>query len=233
MPHKRKLPDCTVLKRLYVDKEMSMDDIGDIYGVSRAGVKFAMKKCSIPGRTKSEARILALDKGKFEIYPNTFDKHFFDKFDERSAWALGVVYACGNVIRKERLDLTIAKDTMWVMEKLCEMMQVEHVVWEDNDWDMQIHIILQSTEMCTLLREIGFPKSKRRDFGLPNIPVALIKHFVRGYLTRRGLVSYSRHFLEEVAGWMTSMGVENVTIVGVNEFAIVQTPEIIDILEEG
>ena len=232
MPGKRKLPECSVLKRLYIEKQLSMDDIADIYDVTRAGVKYKMDRCSIPGRTKSEARILALDKDKFEIYPNTFDKHFFDKFDEQSAWALGVIYACGTVIRKERLDLTIAKDTMWVMEKLCEMMQVEHVVWEDNDWDMQIHIILQSTEMCTLLRELGFPKSKRRDFGLPNIPVQFIKHFVRGYIVRRGLVSYSKHFLGEVASWLVSVGAEDVTIVGENEFAIMQTPEIIDIIEE-
>jgi len=233
MPRKKKLPDCTVIKRLYVDKQLSMDDIGDIYGVTRAGVKYAMKKCSIPGRTKSEARILAIDKEKFEIFPNSFNKHFFDKINKESAWVLGVIYACGTIHEKERLNLTIAKDTMWVMEKLCAMMDIEHVDWEDNDWDMQTCVVLTSVEMCSVLRELGFPKSKRRDFGIPNVPEPLIKHFVRGYLVRRGLVSYSRHFLEEVGRWLTSTGADDVTIVGENEFAIVQTPEIVDVVREN
>jgi hypothetical protein len=208
-----------------------MDDIGDIYGVTRAGVQWAMDKCQIKRRSKSEARILALNKGKFEIFPENFNKHYFDELDYNSAMALGIVYACGTIINNERVQLTVAQDTLWLMRKLATMMEMGHIDWKENDWEMQKVVILASVEMCEVLRWYGFPEKKRGDFGLPDIPVNLIAPFVFGYKTRRGLVSYSKQFIQEVAEWLTAMGAEEVNIVGEREFTIVQTPEIIKLLE--
>ena len=229
MPRRKKLPSCTVLKRLYIDKQMSMDDIGDIYGTTRAGVQWAMDKCQIKRRTKSEARILALDKGKFEIFPENFDKHYFDELDSTKAWALGVIYACGTMINDERLQLTVARETLWVMRKLSTLMSMEHIDWQENDWEMQKVIVLASVEMCEKLNEYGFPEKKRRDFGLPNILVDMISPFVLGYYMRRGLVSYSKQFLVEVAEWLESMGADAI-VVGEREFSIPRTPEIVKII---
>jgi hypothetical protein len=210
-----------------------MDDIGDLYGVTRAGVQYAMDKCQIGRRTKSEARILALDKRKFEIFPENFNKHYFDELDIYSAGSLGVVYACGTIIRDERLQLTIAQETMWVMRRLATLMEMEHIDWKENDWEMQKVVILASVEMCDKLREYGFPKKKRRGFGLPNISGDLIRPFVCGYMQRRGLVSYSKTFMLAVANWLLKQGASEVKVAGDKEFAIYQTPEIISIIEKS
>ena len=227
MPRKKKLPNCIVLNRLYNEMQMSLEDIGDLYGVTRAGVQWAMDKCEIPRRTKSEARILALDKEKFEIFPDNFNKHFFDEMNRFSAWGLGVIYACGTIINEERLQLTISLEKLWVMRKLAEFMSIEKIDWKENDWEMQKVVVLASVEMCAKLREYGFPQKKRLDFGLPNIPVGLIRYFVLGYTKRRGLVSYSRQFMSDIAGWLISIGAQDTRVVGEREFSVITTPEII------
>jgi hypothetical protein len=54
----------TVLKRLYVDKEMSPQDIGDVYGISRQAVHDRLKKFGIPVRNKSQARLAGIRRGR-------------------------------------------------------------------------------------------------------------------------------------------------------------------------
>lgn len=99
------------LSELYLDKRMSLSDIGRIAGCSRRTVYFYIKKFGIQLRTKAEARTIALDKGKFkytfinekgEIEEKTrnkihFNKAFFSKWSNEMAYVLGLIYTDGNI----------------------------------------------------------------------------------------------------------------------------------------
>jgi len=209
MPRRKKLPDCSIIKRMYIDLEMSMLDIANVYDVTRAGVSDKMKKCQIHARTKSEARLLALEKNKFDIFPKRFIKHFFWEINEQTAWALGVFFACG-VIVEGTIGLTVSNKKMWVMKNLAEMMDFGEFEWDGVDWEAGKTITLSSVEMVRRLRELGFPEKKREDFSLPRIPGQYINSFVLGYYQRRGFVSYSQQFLEEIARWLVENEISEV-----------------------
>ena len=231
MPGKKKIPECTKLKELYINKKLSMAEIANMYGVSSTAVCYALRKCSLKTRTKEQARTVRALKDKGNKYLSELDGHFFDELDGDSAWVLGVMYACGTAMENDRIDLSLSREKMWVVEKLCTIIGAGRIVWEDNDWDMPKVIILKSVAMRKRLDEIGFPPRKREDYGVPNIPENLMRSFVLGYFTRRGLVSYCKRLMEEIASWLTEMGAGDVTVVGSGEFAIVMTPDIMDIIE--
>lgn len=209
MPRRKKLPACSVLKRMYVDKEMSMLEIADIYDVTRAGVSDKFKKCQIRARTKSEARLLALDKNKFEIFPKRFNKQFFCEINEQTAWSLGVFFACGTIV-KNTIGLTVSNEKMWIMKNLAEMMEFGEFKWDGVDWGAGETIALRSVEMAKRLRELGFPEKKREHYSLPRIHYQYLNSFILGYYQRRGFVSYSQQFLEEVARWLVENEVAEV-----------------------
>ena len=209
MPRKRKLPACSVLKRMYVDKEMSMLEIADIYDVTRAGVSDAFKKCQIRARTKSEARLLALEKNKFDIFPKRFNKQFFCEINEQTAWALGVFFACGTIV-KNTIGLTVSNEKMWVMKNLAEMMEFGEFEWDSVDWEAGETITLRSVEMAKRLLELGFPGKKREHYSFPRVHCRHLNSFILGYYQRRGFVSYSQQFLEEVALWLVENEIASV-----------------------
>jgi predicted DNA-binding protein YlxM (UPF0122 family) len=227
MPGKKKLPDCSVLKRFYIDKGMSMQDIGDVYDVSRVAVKKAIDKCGIRARSFSEARLLAMDKGKVDV-TDKFNKHFFDEINESSAWALGVLFACASEEHGlGRISIIISPEKMWVMKSLMEMMEFNEFKWNPNDWDTGYNLIFTSVEMVNRLKELGFPGRKREDFTMPNLIYPdHWEPFLLGYYQRRGWTSYSKKFLEEVAYLLVEMRlVDRAEIVGIREYRIITKGE--------
>ena len=53
-----------ILRRLYTDKELSMQEIADVYGITRQAVYDRLKKFGIPIRDKSEARLAGIRRGR-------------------------------------------------------------------------------------------------------------------------------------------------------------------------
>lgn len=194
---------------MYIDQELSMLEIGYSYDATRAGVSYALNKCQIRARTKSEARLLALDKNKFEIFPKRFDKQFFLEVNEQTSWALGVFFACGIMVN-EVIGLTVSNEKMWIMKNLSEMLGFGEFEWNGIDWEAGKTIILSSVEMARRLTELGFPEEKRKNFPMPAIPADMMGYFVLGYYQRRGFVSYSKQFLEEVAQWLVGNQISEV-----------------------
>src|SRR4030042_5520376 len=54
------------LFELYVEKGMSLLDIGKLSGCTRVNVHYKLKKIGICARSKAEARTIALDRGKIK-----------------------------------------------------------------------------------------------------------------------------------------------------------------------
>ncbi len=233
MPKRKKLPSCSVLKRMYIDKEMSQIDIGEIYDVTRAGVSYALDKCQIRARTNSEARVLALKKNKFEIFQKRFNKQFFSEISERMAWALGVFFACGTIV-ESTIGLTVSNERMWVMKRLSEMLEFGEFEWNGVDWDAGKTIMLSSVEMSRGLRRLGFPIGKRQEFSMPVIPAGMMGYFILGYYQRRAFISYSKQFLKEIRWWLTEYGVSEVAqVTGDNgEYRIVAGDGIVKLMNE-
>lgn len=60
----RKLPGCDVLKSLYDEEQMSQEQIGAMFGATRAAVSAAMKRCMIAPRDLSNARKVGIESGR-------------------------------------------------------------------------------------------------------------------------------------------------------------------------
>ena len=59
-----KLPGIRILRKLYVTDELTLKQIGDMYGSSAATVLYHLKKYSVPIRDRSESSKLAYKKGR-------------------------------------------------------------------------------------------------------------------------------------------------------------------------
>ncbi len=104
------------LIELYIEKGMSLTDIGKIAGCTRVNVHYKLKRYGIDARTKTQARTMALDKGKIKTTKTDefgdeieikyqkirYNENFFKIWSAEMAYVLGLIYTDGNLhIRKE------------------------------------------------------------------------------------------------------------------------------------
>jgi predicted DNA-binding protein YlxM (UPF0122 family) len=108
------------LLELYIEKEMSLSDIGKSAGTTRENVYYKIKRFNIPLRNKSSARTLALDKGKIKhTFKNSdnieeektlnkirFNEDFFEDWSNEMAYVLGLIYTDGCLDPGKRIDPT-------------------------------------------------------------------------------------------------------------------------------
>ena len=105
------------LIELYVDQGMSLTDIGKLAGCTRINVHYKLKKFGINARSKTDARTMALDKGKIKTtrideFGNEdevvfqkirYNEKFFKEWSAEMAYVLGLIYTDGNLhIRKDK-----------------------------------------------------------------------------------------------------------------------------------
>ena len=110
------------LFELYVEKGMSLTDIGKLAGCTRVNVHYKLKKYEILARSKRIARTIALDKGKIKTaridkFGNVdnvifqkirYNKKFFKEWSPEMAYVLGLIYTDGNLhIRKDKSEYEI------------------------------------------------------------------------------------------------------------------------------
>ena len=191
------------LTELYIDKQMSLSDIGRIAGCNRRSVHFHIRKFGIPLRNKAEARTIALDKGKFkysrindngEIEEKTRDKihfneNFFSKWSNEMAYVLGLIYTDGNItdtsIKMGRL--TFAQREKEAVEKFLNLIGADSKIlyrrrekYINTTAGELYYFHINSDMVYKQLLELGLTPNKSLSMAFPKIPDEYIRHFVRG-----------------------------------------------------
>src|SRR5690606_37816697 len=106
------------LEYLYVTANKSMIDIGNMAGVSRITIYNKLKECGIPTRSKTDARTIALRKGKILDYKkHDLDENFFKEWSPQMAWVLGLILTDGNVVDRRLVKTTRTVNSFIIHQK--------------------------------------------------------------------------------------------------------------------
>lgn len=203
------------LSELYLDKRMSLSDIGRIAGCNRRTVYFHIKKLGIQLRTKVEARTIALDKGKCkysrindngEIEEKTRDKihfneNFFSKWSNEMAYVLGLIYTDGNItdssIKMGRL--TFAQNEKELIEKFLNLMGSDSKIlyrrltkYENTTAGEMYYFHINCDKLFEQLVKLGLTPNKSLSMKFPEIPDEYMRHFIRGCWDGDGTVYIER-----------------------------------------
>lgn len=138
------------LIELYIDKELSLSDIGKLVGTTRQNVFYKLKRFDIQTRTKKKSRTIALDKGKIKhsfinelgneevktLRKIRFNEQFFDYWTNEMAYVLGLIYTDGNVTNRNNKKsnssgsfsqgrLTFGQKEVELVEKFLKLMECD------------------------------------------------------------------------------------------------------------
>lgn len=188
----------------YINKEKSLNDIAIECSCSRSYVHKKMKAFKIPLRSKSSARILAVEDGKLrfervnpsgEIHYITLsktkiDENFFSSWSAGMAWVLGIIYTDGNLSFNDKSYMTclgFSQKDPELLEKLKTLMKCNARIYYSprreyksgtagEIYTLQIH----DKNIFSDLLILGLSPRKSLDMGFPNIPAKHIRHFIRG-----------------------------------------------------
>jgi len=160
----------------------SLGEIGARYGLTRAGVAYILEVQGIGRRSRSEARLLALERKKIAGHrKNEFRRGIFDGWDNESVYLTGIVYGRGSLTR-DGLRFSFGRSTLELGENIADVMGGSRPEEYDNGGYAGWRLVYGSYEMVERLIRIGVPINKGdRGARFPDIPSGLQRHFIRGY----------------------------------------------------
>jgi intein-encoded DNA endonuclease-like protein len=203
------------LYELYIKQLMSLSDIGKLAGCSRVNVHYKLIKYGINTRSKSDARTLALDKGKVRtvrideqgnekeiIFQKIrYNEHFFKKWSNEMAYVLGLIYTDGNLhIRKtasgyETGILTFGQKDKELVEKFLKLMDCDAIIrlkerreFENTTSGELYYFSIGNNDLANDLKKLGLTPNKSLDMVFPEIPKIYLRHFIRGLFDGDGSV---------------------------------------------
>ena len=217
--HKRGVADNYLTKEklleLYVEKKMSLTDIGKLAGCTRVNVHYKMKKFGIDARSKTDARTMALDKGKIKttridkfgneeevIFQKIrYNENFFKTWSAEMAYVLGLIYTDGNLhIRKDKSGydlgiLSFGQKDIELVEKFLKLMNCDATIRYRERRELEsttagelYYFCIGNNDIANDLVRLGVTPNKSLDMQFPDIPDDYLRHFVRGFFDGDGSV---------------------------------------------
>ncbi len=180
------------LDRLYRQEGLSLEDIARKFGVTRQAVNHLLTDYGIPARGKSEARILALSKGKFEGRTTAqLNESIFSRWSHPMAYLLGYVFTDGSLSRASQgsFRVSISSIDREHLGKLAailgEGVRIEKRKQSKKGFsgteDRYCHLIsFTRPAMIADLQKLGLTKRKSLTMEFPNVPEEFLRHFIRG-----------------------------------------------------
>ena len=162
---------------MYLDKKMSTNDIGKIYGCYGTTVLLHLKRWNVEIRKERY-------NSKYSV-----DVLCFDAIDdEYKAYFLGLLLADGHISKHNTIMLTM-KDAD-VVEKWKSFLNTDAPIKIDKHGNYYLNIVCK--RIADRLKEIGFNnrKSYHVDFDriIGNVPESLMHHFLRGLFDGDGSI---------------------------------------------
>lgn len=171
--------------RLYVEERLSPRKLEDIIGIGRNVTYRYLKEHGVI-RKPGERRFTCLDE-------------YFDNIDnEHKAYWLGVLFADGNVSKKEKESGVVrfnTKDKDWIEEFKKDIQFTGKIGKEiHKTYNKEIYTIyITSDKMYNSLCDLGCTPRKSLTIQFPDIPEEYIQHFIRGYFDGDGTVSINKN----------------------------------------
>jgi hypothetical protein len=207
------------LLELYIEKGMSLTDIGKLAGCTRVNVHYKLKRFGIDARSKTEARTIALDKGKIKTtrideYGNEeevvfqkirYNENFFKEWSAEMAYVLGLIYTDGNLhLRTDKSGyelgvLSFGQKEKELVEKFLKLMECnatiryrERQIFKNTTSGELYSFAVGNNDIANDLIRLGITPNKSLDMKFPDIPHEYLRHFIRGFFDGDGSV-YLEH----------------------------------------
>lgn len=178
------------LKFLYLDEKKSLDDIAELFGVSRAAVYKRLINFKIPQRSKSEARLEAQKKGKFFQRYYDINENFFSSWSPEMAYVLGLIATDGCITRTGRISLSMNEEGL--LEKVKRVMGSEHNITPSKHQKGLYYFHFAREKLVEDLSRLGILPRKSLNIKFPDVPADYITHFIRGIFDGDGSVMLSK-----------------------------------------
>lgn len=175
-----------VLHRLYITEGRSTYEIAELYGCTDATIRTRLKSAGISARSRSQARVLAIKRGKLPKFAEIdFDTRFFQEWSAPMAWVLGLLYTDGYFRdTPTRKVIRLALNDLETLEKVSTALKYTGTIKERRQSYDKTNIIfvleLSREELFNDLRRIGLKPNKSLDMKFPDVPAQFIRHFIRG-----------------------------------------------------
>jgi hypothetical protein len=194
---------------------MSLTDIGKIAGCTRVNVHYKLKKFGIAARSKTDARTMALDKGKISTsridgFGNEevvvfqkirYNQNFFKEWSAEMAYVLGLIYTDGNLhIRKDKSGyelgiLSFGQKEKELVEKFLKLMNCDAIIRYRERLELEnttagelYYFAIGNNDIAKDLIKLGITPNKSLNMKFPEIPDKYFKDFVRGLFDGDGSV---------------------------------------------
>jgi hypothetical protein len=235
------------LERQYVSEGMSLEDIATRCKCSRQYILKLLRRYRIPRRNKSAARILATSRGKITVtrmdasgnrvmVPHVrriVNEDFFKKWTPQMAWVLGVIYTDGCLMRpygSVKGRLTLSQKEPELIEKVLMLLNsnAKLLFTPKRGITGAVHrVAISNDEVYQDLEKLGVTPRKSLSLTFPEVPVPLVRHFIRGCWDGDGsvyweggnarkpcasFVSGSKEFIEQMVKHLASLGLPDRTI---------------------
>ncbi|MDA9935202.1 hypothetical protein N9C41_01310 [Candidatus Marinimicrobia bacterium] len=198
-----------LLEELYVQKELSLQDIAKIFGCNRQNIQYWKRKYKIGGRNKSEARKIALKENKIiqKIESKNFqgtpainikcNTSFFKTWSKEMSYVLGIIYSDGNLslgkehgnnkTRNTSSVLSISQKDPEILEKIKNLIATNaklylrpRRVYNGIVSGKTYSIRLSIKEIVDDLISLGLEPNKSMTMDFPEVPKEFQRHFIRG-----------------------------------------------------
>lgn len=199
------------------DKYGTLTDIARNLGVSKQAIYKAFKRRGIKVRSSAE-----IAKERCSKY--TYNRSFFSNIDtEEKAYWLGFVVADGSVIEKTRsmrLKIALKKSDEEHLHKFNKALdsnvpiRIKKINLGEKTHEC-CEVVINCTEMCRDLINIGVVPNKSCKEFIPNIRKDLIRHFVRGYFDGDGCITKKHRIKICVSDEMASDLIRELSEIGI------------------
>ena len=178
------------LVRLYVEGKKSLEDIAELYGVSRVAIFKKLKKFHIKPRSKSSARLEAQKQGKVLQQYFPINEKFFSRWSREMAYVLGLIITDGCISKEGRISLSM--NDREVLEKVKIAMGSGHPIVPSKQQEGLYHFNFARTKLVKDLAVFGIGPKKSLVVKFPQIPDTFMGDFVRGVFDGDGSVFFRK-----------------------------------------
>lgn len=179
-----------ILLDLYIKDKKSLQDIAELYSVSRVAVYKKLNKFGINQRSKSEARLEAQKQHKLPQEFFQINESFFDSWSAEMAYILGLLITDGCISKTGVVSLCI--NDLELLEKVKNVLGAEHNIMPSKHQPNLFHFAFARKHMVERLLVLGVTPQKSLTVKFPAVPDEYSSNFIRGVFDGDGSVFFDK-----------------------------------------